>query len=221
MGLVAAIVAAAGEGKRFGRMKQYVPIKGKPVLEWSLERLASHRSIAEIVLVLRDDGEEETYRRRFGKISAVVCGGKKRQDSVQAGFDRVAASRTEIVLVHDGVRPLISTGLIDRVIAAVREKGAAVPAVPVEDTLKRVENGRILETVDRRNLCRVQTPQGFRFDVLKTALDMAKRDGYYGTDEAALVERAGYEVAVVPGEVSNIKITGPDDIKMAEAWLES
>lgn len=220
MDKVTAIIVAAGEGQRFGAPKQFAPLKEKPVLEWSLECFHTHVQVADIVLVLMSDIEKEEYIRRFPKISAVVVGGEHRQDSVMAGFSQIDPQKTSLVLIHDGVRPLVDHALISRVITATREKGAAVPAIPIEDTVKAVEGKRVLRTVDRTKLRRVQTPQGFSSPLLKAALDQAREDNYLGTDEAALVERIGKDVVVVEGDPRNIKITTPDDIQIAEAYLE-
>lgn len=220
MNKVSAIVVAAGEGQRFGAPKQFAPLKGKPVLEWCLECFDSHVQVADIVLVLMSDIEKEEYMRRFPKIATVVTGGKHRQDSVAAGFREVNPQKTGFVLIHDGVRPLVDHALLSRVIRATREGGAAVPVIPIEDTVKVVEGDKVLRTLNREDLRRVQTPQGFSYTLLKTALDRAREDDYLGTDEAALVERIGAKIAAVAGDPRNIKITTPDDVRIAEAYLE-
>ncbi|MGD8537873.1 MAG: 2-C-methyl-D-erythritol 4-phosphate cytidylyltransferase [Candidatus Aminicenantes bacterium] len=220
MNNVTAIIVAAGEGQRFGAPKQFAPLKEKPVLEWSLGCFQTHVQVANIVLVLMSDIEKEEYIRRFPKISAVVAGGKHRQDSVMAGFHQIDPQKTSLVLIHDGVRPVVDHALISRVIAATKQNGAAVPAIPIEDTVKAVRDGKVLRTVDRAELRRVQTPQGFAYPLLKAALDQAREDNFLGTDEAALVERIGKEVVVVEGDPRNIKITAPVDIQIAEVSLE-
>jgi 2-C-methyl-D-erythritol 4-phosphate cytidylyltransferase len=220
MNKVTAIVVAAGEGQRFGAPKQFAPLGKKSVLEWCLECFNTHIQVADIVLVLMSDIEKEEYIRRFPKISTVTTGGEHRQDSVMAGFSQIDPQKTSLVLVHDGVRPLVDHALVSRVIAATRENGAAVPAITIEDTVKAVEGEKVLQTVDRAKLRRVQTPQGFSYPLLKRALDRAREDGYFDTDEAALVERIGNEVVVVEGDPRNIKITTPEDIKIAEVYLE-
>jgi len=150
-----------------------------------------------------------------------VRGGDRRQDSVWQGFRLLATAAPEVVLVHDGARPLVTAGLISRVIAAARADGAAVPVLAVEDTIKEVREGRVAATIDRTFLARAQTPQGFRYDILKRALDAARKDRFTGTDEAALVERAGLPVTAVAGDPRNIKITTPVDIPIAEALLDA
>lgn len=216
-----AIIVAAGAGKRFGQMKQFAYLRAKPVLEWTLERFQSHPEIGSIVLVLPDEQDLKHYRMRYAKIVDLVRGGEKRQDSVWQGFRLLAGAAPEVVLVHDGARPLVTAGLISRVIVAARAGGAAVPVLPVEDTIKEVREGRVTGTIDRSLLFRAQTPQGFRYDVLKQAMDAARKDRFYGTDEAALVERIGLPVTPVPGDARNIKITTPIDIPIAEALLDA
>jgi len=218
---VAAIVVAAGAGKRFGQMKQFVYLKGKPVLEWTLEKFQAHEEVGSIVLVLPDEEDRKHYQMRYGKIIDVVRGGEKRQDSVWQGFRLLDQATTELVLVHDGARPLVDGRLISRIIAETRAAGAAIPVVPFEDTAKEVREGLVVRTVDRRGLFRVQTPQGFLYPVLQKALDAARRDRFYGTDEAMLVERAGLPVRAVEGDPRNIKITTPLDLKVAEALLDA
>jgi 2-C-methyl-D-erythritol 4-phosphate cytidylyltransferase len=218
---VAAIVVAAGAGKRFGQMKQFVYLKGKPVLEWTLEKFQAHEEVGSIVLVLPDEEDRKHYQMRYDKIIDVVRGGEKRQDSVWQGFRLLDQATTELVLVHDGARPLVDGRLVSRIIAEARAAGAAIPVVPLEDTAKEVREGLVVRTVDRFGLFRVQTPQGFLYPVLQKALDAARRDRFFGTDEAMLVERAGLPVRAVEGDPRNIKITTPLDLKVAEALLDA
>ena len=217
---VSAIIVAAGAGKRFGSAKQFALLRGKSVLERSLEAFAAHPEVDEIVLVLPTDEDGIRYRKRGGKVVAVVPGGERRQDSVVRGLERLDSGPADIVLVHDAVRPLVSEEVISRVIAKARECGAAVAAVPVEDTIKEAAGGVVVRTLERQNLQRVQTPQAFAREVLERALRKAREDEFYGTDEAALVERTGHLVAVVSGDRRNIKITTAADLKIAEALLE-
>lgn len=217
---VSVIVVAAGKGKRFGGAKPYALLKGKPILEWSLDAFEAHEDVAEVILVLRDDSRKKVYSERYTKIVSVVKGGEKRQDSVLSGFRQIDPAKAGIVLVHDGVRPLVSSELIGRIIEAVQEKEAVVPAVPLKDTVKRVDEQEVKQTLEREKLFCVQTPQGFFYSVLKAAFDKAGEENFYGTDEAALVERIGKKVYVVQGDPKNIKITTPEDIKIAEALIE-
>jgi 2-C-methyl-D-erythritol 4-phosphate cytidylyltransferase len=214
---VAVVIVAAGEGRRFGAAKQFAVFREKLILDWAIEAFELHDVIDDIILVLPDEREQEKYLARFEKISDVVRGGRRRQDSVVHGFERVKAEETRIVLVHDGVRPLISREVISRVIEETERSGAAIPAVPVEDTIKEGAQGRVVRTLDRSRLYRVQTPQGFSYSILEKALRLAQQEGYYASDEAGLVEKLGHPVALVEGDVRNIKITTPTDLKLAEA----
>lgn len=216
-----AIIVAAGAGKRFGERKQFAYLRAKPVLEWTLERFEAHPEVDAVVLVLPDEQDLKHYRMRYAKIIDIVRGGERRQDSVWQGFRLLEAAAPEVVLVHDGARPLVGADLISRVIAAARADGAAVPALPLEDTVKEVREGRVVRTVDRSFFVRTQTPQGFLYAVLKKALGQARRDRFYGTDEAMLAERAGIPVSVVPGDPGNIKITTSVDLKIAEGLLDA
>ncbi len=220
MSEVTAIIVAAGEGRRFGFSKQFALLGGKSVLDRCLEMFEAHKKVEAIVLVLKDANLKKEYLKRYRKIVAVAKGGKRRQDSVFSGFHQIDPEKAEIILVHDGVRSLVSEDLIDRVIEAAREAGAAVPAIPVEDTIKLVEGDEVSRTLDREKLFRVQTPQGFSYRILKAALDKAKEENFYGTDEASLAERIGKKVVVVQGDHKNIKITALEDLKIAEAFLE-
>jgi 2-C-methyl-D-erythritol 4-phosphate cytidylyltransferase len=213
---VAAIVVAAGAGRRFGSAKQFARLGGRSVLEWSLAAFEDHPRVDEIVLVLPDDTLGPHFAAEFSKIRAFIRGGSRRQDSVQSGFSLLDSSRTEIVLVHDGARPLVSEELIRRVIRETEVRGAAVPALPIEETVKEAADGRIVRTLDRSRLRRVQTPQGFAYALLGEALRRAAEDGVTGTDDAFLVERLGRTVGLVEGDPRNIKITTLLDLKWAE-----
>ena len=220
MSKVTAIIVAAGEGRRFGSAKPFALLGGQTVLDRTVKVFEAHPEVDEIILVLRQEAIEPASAGRSGKVAAVVGGGARRQDSVLHGFARLNCGPTDVVLVHDGVRPLVGRDVISRVIAMARESGAAIPAVPVEDTIKETVGGNVVRTLERTRLHRVQTPQGFAREVLERALQSAREDGFYGTDEAALVERTGHPVAVVAGDPRNIKITSPGDLKIAEAFLE-
>ncbi len=220
MSRVSAIIVAAGKGKRFGSLKQFSLLKGRPVLDWSLEAFDVHEEVSEIILVLEDDSQGKLYLDRFQKISSVASGGKRRYDSVYAGFLKTCLSGDDIVLVHDGVRPLVGKDLIHDIIAAARKSGAAVPVIPMEDTVKQCDRHRIIKTMDRDKLKRAQTPQGFRYSILKQAFEKACETDMSGTDEAYLVEKLGLEVLTVHGEPKNIKITTQEDLKIAEGFIE-
>ncbi len=220
MDRVTAIIVAAGAGKRFGLAKQFATLKGKAVLDRCLEKFEKHPGIDDIVLVLKDTHPDRDYTGKYKKIISVARGGERRQDSVYAGLGCVDEKKTRLVLIHDGARPLVEEDLIGRIIEAAGKKGAVVPVIPMDDTIKRVEGDRIIQTEDRAHLFRSQTPQGFSCSLLREAFNRARKEGFYGTDEASLVERIGKEVFVVQGDPKNIKITTQDDLRMAEVLIE-
>ena len=213
--MIGLVLAAAGTGSRFGSdtPKQFLPLEGKPLYLHALERFSSFFEVA--VLVLTEGWEEKVktqvqslpYRERL----ILEIGGPQRQDSVYQGLNRLG-EEIEIVLVHDAARPFTSTALISSVIEQTRQHEACVPVLPVTDTLKEVSNGRVVRTLDREGLNLVQTPQGFEIHLLKRAFHQAIQDGFYGTDEATLVERLGSPVHVVAGESSNLKVTRKEDL---------
>ncbi len=216
--MIGLILAAAGSGTRFGGAapKQFQSIDGKAVYLHSLEKLAAH---CERVALVVPAGWEERARSDLARHpvrdrTVIATGGETRQDSVHAGLRRLG--RVETVLVHDAVRPWLSDELIRRVLEGVARAGACIPGLPISETVKRVNvEGHIVETLERRELRLAQTPQGFDFGLLKTALEKAMEQGYTGTDEAALVERLGKRVLVVEGDPKNIKITWPRDLERA------
>jgi 2-C-methyl-D-erythritol 4-phosphate cytidylyltransferase len=216
---VSAVIVAAGESRRFGAAKQFALLQGKPVLDWSLETFNAHPGIDEIILVAPDLRSRKSFLAGYGKIAAVVKGGERRQDSVSLGFRAIDPRRAGIVLVHDGARPLAGQDLVGRVIEQTRQKGAVVPGLVLDETIKEAAGGEVLLTLDRTRLFRVQTPQGFFYPLLARALEKADADHFYGTDEAALVERLGERVFIIDGDPRNIKITVPLDLKIAEALL--
>jgi 2-C-methyl-D-erythritol 4-phosphate cytidylyltransferase len=205
---VGAIVVAAGRGMRFGTPKQFLELAGTRLVDRAVEACAA--ACDAVVVVLPPDLEWDGP-----PVHAAVPGGATRSDSVRAGLAALPAT-VEIVIVHDAARPLASRALFDAVITAVRDGAdSAVPALPVADTLKRVDGGRVLGTVARDDLFAVQTPQAFRADVLHAAHASADT----ATDDAALVEHRGGCVVVVPGDVANFKITAPSDLELAAAML--
>ncbi len=216
MAPVWSIVVAGGFGRRFGNMKQFSLLGGRAVLEWAV--LACRPASAGIVLVLPPGPDIGAVR--YGA-DVVVAGGPTRADSVRCGLAAVPDDAA-VLLVHDAARPLASADLFDAVLAAVTVGGAdgAVPGVPPSDTIKAVdESGRVTSTLDRSRLVAVQTPQAFRADVLRRAHEAAAADGGTATDDAVVVEALGGTVVVVPGEIGNLKITGPDDLVTAERLL--
>lgn len=204
------IVVAAGSGSRFGRAKQYERLGDRRVLDWALE---AARAVSEgVVLVVPPD----SAGRREPGIDAVVPGGATRSESVRAGLAAVPGE-ADVVLVHDAARPLATVGLFESVVAAVTAGAdAAIPGVPVANTVKRVKGKKVVGTVDRSDLVEVQTPQGFRAAALRAA-HAGEPDA---TDDAALVEAAGGSVVIVPGEPSNLKLTHPHDLAVARVLLD-
>ena len=218
----AAVVAAAGRGIRVGAdlPKQYRLVGGQSVLRTSLAALARHERISVVQPVIHPD-DAALYRSAAEGLEVLpaVLGGPSRQDSVRAGLEALAPRAPDLVLVHDAARPFASPGLVCRAIAAAAESGAAVPVLPVADTVKRVDpQGRVRETIDRAALRLVQTPQAFRFaallDAHRRALAAGRRDF---TDDAALAEWAGLEVTTFAGEPENMKLTTSEDFRRAEA----
>jgi 2-C-methyl-D-erythritol 4-phosphate cytidylyltransferase len=220
-----AIVPAGGMGVRMGRSqpKQYLSLAGRPLFIHTLQALLSSGAIARVVLAVPNNRVEATRRvlRRHGIERAidVLEGGSSRQESVWCGLQAIPVDARWVV-VHDAVRPFITGDLVERLLEAARRVGAATCGLEVRDTLKRVVGGETVHTsVDRDGLWLTQTPQVFRRDLLWEAHDKARRDGFAGTDDAMLVERLGAPVAMVAGFPYNIKITTPDDLRIARSWL--
>jgi 2-C-methyl-D-erythritol 4-phosphate cytidylyltransferase len=220
-----AVVVAAGTGTRMGtrESKQYLQLGGKPVIVHALEALEAAKRVDTIVMVVGAADIEQCrgYVREYGlrKIHTIVAGGKERQDSVYRGL-LALPSDIDWVMVHDGVRPFIREQLVEACWQAVREHEAVIPAVAVKDTVKVVDaSGYIVSTPDRQSLRAVQTPQAFRLSLLLEAHRRAQSEGFEGTDDAMLVERLGTKVMVVEGDYRNIKLTTPDDLVWAKAYL--
>jgi len=212
---IGVIIAAAGRGSRLGAAgpKALLPLAGQSLLIRCLRPFLAHPAVRAIAVAVPDP--DDTDLALPDPRLRLVRGGAERQDSVRAGLD--ALPEVDVVLVHDAARPFAGTALIDAVAAAALHHGAAIPAIPVPDTLKRVDaGGRVVETLSRDGLHLAQTPQGFRPEVLRRAHAAAARDGVRGTDDAALVERLGETVVVVDGDPLNIKITTPADLLMGE-----
>lgn len=220
------VVAAAGKGSRMRSevAKQFMLLDGKPVLSYSLDFFEKMDVVNEMVVVC---GREEIDfcqcevigRFKYSKVSAVVPGGEERQDSVRAGLDMLGTD-TDLVAVHDGARPLLSAGVFLRLMEAAQEWGAAIPGVTSQNTVKVVDrDGFVSDTLDRNSVYAIQTPQIFKYKELLTAYREAQQEGFLGTDDATLFERYIGRVKVVPGDVSNIKITTPEDMIIAAALL--
>ena len=209
------IVVAAGSGSRLGRggPKALVPLAGRPLLDWTLEVFRPLSFDGSVVTAPPDRVED--FARLVGTRARVVAGGETRSASVRRGFEALAASDGDIVAVHDAARPLVTGEEAAAVVRAAAESGAAIAATLVVDTVKRVAAGRILETVDRSDLYGAATPQAFRAEILRRALS----SGAEATDEAALCERLGIPVTVVPVSRLAFKITTPADLELAEAVL--
>jgi len=222
---VCAIIPAGGQGTRMGGTvpKQFQALRGQPILQYTLQRFQESGLIDSLILVVPEKELENTRAEWLGKpplVQQVVVGGEKRQDSVFNGYQALAKD-TDIVLVHDGVRPFLSQGMIQETIHCAEKFGAAITAIPVNDTLKQVDSsGLVQRTVDRDGLWRVQTPQAFRYDLLGEAFCKAQRDSFYGTDEGALIEYLGQEVRVLDGSEWNLKITRPEDLVLGESIVE-
>jgi 2-C-methyl-D-erythritol 4-phosphate cytidylyltransferase len=243
---VVVIIPAAGLGTRMAPMpvgakdklkktppsKQFTELGGTPILIHTLRKFATVDAVSEIWIALRES-EIEGFRARLEseakdvlkKKVELVVGGEHRQQSVENALNAVAAAHDDdIVLVHDAVRPFVTREIIQEVIEAAEKYGAAIAGLPAVDTVKQVErtaDGALIKaTIPRASIVMAQTPQGFRFGVIKKAFDEASRDGFLGTDEASLVERSGHDVAVVMGSPRNIKITAPADMELAEFYLK-
>jgi len=216
---VAVLIPAGGIGARLGRRtpKQFLRLRDATILATTLRHFTRHPAVRAIVVAAPQAHVART-RRLVGRAGRqpveVVAGGPTRQESVWLAL-QAAPADIEIVLVHDAVRPFIERRLIDAVVAEAAEHGAAICALPIAETVKRVRDGVVETTLDRTGLWVVQTPQGFRAALLREAHEKARRDGVGSTDDAMLVERLGHPVRVVPGLAGNVKITTPDDLRRA------
>ena len=220
MTAIYALVVAAGRGTRFGGTlpKQYLPLAGSSVLHHAVAGFAAHPRIAGVQVVIRpEDGNEFERAMRGVSVLPPVPGGAERQDSVRLGLEALAPQAPERVLIHDGARPFPDAGLIDRVLDGLDREAAAIPALPLGDTVKRVADGRIVETVDRSQLWRAQTPQGFHFAAILAAHRAAV--GRVLTDDAAVAEAAGIRPLIVAGSDDNLKVTTAADLAAAERLI--
>ena len=221
---VLAIIPAAGVGLRMGggTPKQFLSLEGVPIFIHTLRKFVASDMVQGIILGLRPEDMEragaEVDREHFGKPVRLVAGGASRQETVARALAEASAG-TEIVLVNDAVRPFVDLHLIQQVTEAARKSGAAILGIPSVDTVKQVERQMILGTIPRERIVLAQTPQAFRFEIIKEAFHRATSDGYYGTDEASLVERMGSNVTVIMGSDRNIKITKPSDLPLARLYI--
>lgn len=226
---VNAVIVAAGEGNRMGggAPKIFLPLAGRPLILHTLARFAESQSVRRLILVASkgEIGKLEQLVRSDPAVAGLEClfqaGGARRQDSVGQGLERLDED-CEIVVVHDGARPLVSPRLIDRCVEQASREGAVVVGTPARDTIKVVSaDRRVRETPPRDSLWEVQTPQVFRKEIIVRAYREAAREGVEATDDAMLVERLGINVSLLEGETTNLKITVPEDIPLAEAILRA
>ncbi len=221
--VIGAVVVAAGSSRRMaGVDKLWLPLAGRPLLEHTLRALTAIPELTRIALVVSPEGRRRVDEQRalppWDALHAVVEGGVERADSVLAGL--TALGLCDFVLIHDGARPLVTAVLVRAGLAAARAHGAAIPALPVTDTIKQVDAaGRIVATPDRATLRAVQTPQVFRYDLLVAAYAAAGLERSASTDDATLLERIGHPVATYPGDPRNIKVSTPADVPIAEVYL--
>ena len=223
--------AMSSQGKRPSQSKQFTELAGTPILIHTLRRFAAVEEVEQIWIALRQNEigdfgarlKSEAPDILYKKVE-LVEGGEHRQQSVANALAKIHAAADDIVLVHDAVRPFITTEIVHEVIGGASKYGAAIAGMPAVDTVKQVERtsegALVTATIPRERVVMAQTPQGFRYEVLKKAFDEAAADGFLGTDEASLVERSGHEVAVVMGSPRNIKITTPSDMQLAEFFLK-
>lgn len=218
---------SAVSGGPKSKSKQFFELQGTPILVHTLRKFAQCEAVSEVLVALRNT-ETPTFHKqiekeRFGKPLRVVEGGEHRQNSVANAIAALDADDDDIVLVHDAVRPFVDQDTIVNVIEAVKKYGAAIAGIPAVDTVKQVDRTAdgavVIATVPRERMVLAQTPQGFRFGLLKKAFDEATADGFMGTDEASLIERSGVPVHVVMGSPRNMKITTPADLELAEFFL--
>ena len=203
-----AIVVAGGSGQRFGQLKQFALLAGRPVAQWSVE--ACRPAASGVVLVVPSGSGDHSACGA----DRVVSGGASRSASVRCGLAAVPDG-ADVIVVHDAARPLATAALFEAVVAAATDHGAAICAMPVSDTIKRVDGGLVIDTLERDQLMAVQTPQAFDAALLRRA----HASGAEATDDATLVELLGASVSVVPGDVHNVKITTPADLRAAEQFL--
>ena len=219
------VIVSAGKGSRMRAdiNKQFLKIGNKEVIAHTIDKFYNNTNIGEIIIVIREDEkeffEENIIKKYDYKNIKIVFGGKERQDSVYNGLKEVD-KKCEIVLIHDGARPFVTNEIIEKSIECAQKNSCAIVGVPVKDTIKIVsENKNVLDTPNRSTLWSIQTPQVFDYSLIMKAHKKAKDNRYYGTDDSMLMEYMGYNVKVVEGSYNNIKITTPEDLKIAEEIL--
>lgn len=220
------VIVAAGIGSRMNAdiNKQFIKLNDKEVIVHTIEKFYNNKNINDIVVVIRED-EQEYFNEniinkyKFNNIK-IAYGGKERQDSVYNGIKKLD-DNCDVILIHDGARPFVTNSIIENAIKEAKQHNAVVVGVKVKDTIKVVgENGNVIDTPNRSYLWSVQTPQVFKCDVITKAYEDAYNNNYYGTDDAMLVERIGYDIKMVEGSYDNIKITTPEDLNFGEQILK-
>lgn len=220
-----AIIVAAGRGKRIGAdvPKAFLSLAGEPIILRTLRPFEACSEVHRLVVVVPEDlrarAEAMFAAVPVTKLAAVIAGGPERLHSVARALQTISPEAADILLVHDGVRPFVTPEQIACVIERARAVGAALLALPIAETVKEVEDERVIGTLERRRLYLAQTPQAFRAAILFEAYERALREGVTATDDAALVERCGWPVVIVQGSVRNVKITWPEDLLLAEALV--
>lgn len=226
--MVSAVIVAGGRGKRMASnlSKQYIEIGGKEIVARTLEVFQNSKRIDEIIFVVPGDDIEYCNtkiinRYSFSKVKRVIPGGEERQASVYKGI-KCCNKKTDLVVIHDGVRPFIDDGMINTSIECAENTGACTMAIPLKDTIKVVDkDGFSIETPDRKKFMAIQTPQAFKYDLIFKAHEKARKENFIGTDDSILVERLGHRVKTIMGSYFNIKITTKEDIVFANAILQS
>ncbi|MBU8908643.1 2-C-methyl-D-erythritol 4-phosphate cytidylyltransferase [Desertibacillus haloalkaliphilus] len=219
------VIPAAGQGKRMqaGQNKQFIELEGKPVIIHTLAIFEADENCKEIIVVANQRETEQVksllVAHKLSKATKIVAGGSERQQSVYNGLKAVEES--EIVLVHDGARPFVEEKHLNNLVNKAKTIGAATLAVPVKDTIKRVDADFVVETMERSSLWAIQTPQAFHLSLIKQAHKEAEIANFLGTDDASLVEQSGQAVAIVSGDYLNIKLTTPEDLVFAKAIMET
>jgi 2-C-methyl-D-erythritol 4-phosphate cytidylyltransferase len=221
---VLAIIPAAGTGIRMGgdTPKQFLSLEGVPIFVHTLRKFAASEAIDEILLGLRPEEMDRAFQeislQNFATPVRLIAGGASRQETVARCLDQ-ASPGTEVVVVHDAVRPFVELVMIQQIVDAARQDGAVILGIPSVDTVKKVERQTIMGTISRERIVLAQTPQAFRHEILRRAVDRAIAEGYIGTDESSLVEHDGSEVKVLMGSDRNIKITKPSDLPLARLFI--
>lgn len=218
--MTSAIIVAAGRGRRFGSTKQFLPLYGKPLVLHTIERFERSKAVAEIVLVVPNSWVKRMIQQvkdtGFKKVKKIVKGGLRRMDSVYSGL---LVANGDIVVIHDGVRPLVTTSMITRGVRECKRHGACIYAISATDTVKLVQNGSVEKTLEKEKVYLVQTPQVFRKSLLLKAYTNAYAQGIEAPDEAYLLESIGIPVKILKGVRENIKVTSPMDLRLVEALI--